>query len=305
MYSSWVATKHLKLFRDIALARNMSRGARLNGISQSAATQHIQELEREFGVALLDRSRRPLSLTAAGSQYLEYCREVLRLREALEAGIQNMREVVSGEVRVASIYSIGLSEMSRIEAEFSMRHPTAHLAIEYLRPEKVYEAILAERADIGLVSYPEPAREIASSPWLSEKMVVAMQPEHPLARRKSIQARELDGIDFAGFDEGLPIRREIDRYLREHGVQIRMVVHFEVIQMIKEAVAIGSGVSILPARILRSEIEQGRLVAVPLIPALYRPVGIIHRKRKKFSRAVEAFLAVLTKSPVEGRAAAG
>ena len=296
--------EHLKLFRDIAAARSMSRGAQLNGISQSAASQHIQQLERQFAVMFLDRSTRPLSITPAGKHYLDFCRDVLRRRESFDSELQNLKEAVSGEVRVASIYSVGLSEMSRIENEFSARYPAARLVLEYLRPEKIYEAILTDCADVGLVSYPEPTKEIASTTWLSEKMVVAMRPEHPLAQRESIRALELDGIDFVGFDEGLPIRREIDRFLRDQGAEIKLVMHFEVIQMIKEAVELGSGVSILPARILRSEIEQGRLVAVPLEPVLFRPVGIIHRKRKKFSRAGDAFLALLKQLPMDGHASA-
>ncbi|MCX6622505.1 MAG: LysR family transcriptional regulator [Acidobacteria bacterium] len=292
--------EHLKLFRDIAHARSMSRGAQLNGISQSAASQHIQELERYFEVVFLDRSTRPLSITAAGKRYLDFCRDVLRRRESFDSELQNLKEDVSGDVRVASIYSVGLSEMSRLENEFSSRYPASKLVVDYLRPEKIYEAILSDAADVGLVSYPEPTKEIASTPWLSEKMVVAMQPDHPLARRDSVRALDLDGLEFVGFDEGLPIRREIDRFLREHGAEVKLVMHFEVIQMIKEAVEFGSGVSILPARILRAEIEQGRLAAVPLEPVLYRPVGIIHRKRKKFSRAAEAFLSLLKQSPAGG-----
>jgi len=292
--------EHLKLFRDIAQARSMSRGAQLNGISQSAASQHIQELERDFEVVLLDRSTRPLSITAAGKRYLEFCRDVLRRRDSFDSELQNLKQAVSGEVRVASIYSVGLSEMSRVEHEFSSRYPASKLAVEYLRPERIYEAILSDSADVGLVSYPESTKEIACTPWLREKMVVAMQPDHPLARRRSVRARDLDAMEFVGFDDGLPIRREIDRYLREHGAEVKMVMHFEVIQMIKEAVELGSGVSILPARILRAEIEKGRLAVVPLEPVLFRPVGIIYRKRKKFSRAAEAFLALLKQLTVDG-----
>ena len=70
----------LKLFRDIAETRSFSRAAVLNGVSQSAASQQIQELEKMFGVTLLDRSRRPLVVTSAGQLYQEFCRDVLRRR---------------------------------------------------------------------------------------------------------------------------------------------------------------------------------------------------------------------------------
>jgi DNA-binding transcriptional LysR family regulator len=75
---------------------------------------------------------------------------------------------------------------------------------------------------------------------------------------------------------------------------MNLVMHFDNIQMIKEAVALGSGISILPARTMQTEIAQGRLVAVRLhAPELVRPVGIVHRKRKKFNRATELFLELL------------
>ena len=85
-------------------------------------------------------------------------------------------------MRVASIYSVGLSEMVELEEEFARRQPAARLEVEYLRPEKVYEAVLADEADLGLVSYPEPSREITVIPWRQEEMVLAASPYHPLAR---------------------------------------------------------------------------------------------------------------------------
>ena len=105
---------------------------------------------------------------------------------------------------------------------------------------------------------------------------------------------DLDGIAFIGFDEDLSIRRELDRFLRAHGVTVDLVMHFDNIQTIKEAVALGSGVSILPARTMQTEIDQGRLVAIRLnAPDLARPVGIVRRRRKKFHRAAQAFVGLL------------
>jgi len=76
-------------------------------------------------------------------------------------------------------------------------------------------------------------------------------------------------------------------------------MHFDNLQTIKEAIALGSGVSIVPARILRNDLEQGRLAAVPIAaPGLVRPLGIIHRKKKRFHRAAQSFLDLLQESPV-------
>ena len=288
----------LKLFKDIAHHRSVSRGALENNVSQSAASQHLQDLENELGVTLLDRSTRPLTVTPAGRLYLEMSRDVLHRREEFEAALDRLRKNVEGSVRVAAIYSVGLSEMSQLEQEFSRRYPDAHLDVEYLRPEKVYEAVVTDRADLGLMSYAEPTKEVEVLPWREEQMVLAASPFHPLAANSEIELTDLDGADFIAFDEDLPIRREIDRFLRDNHVHVNITLHFDNIQMIKEAVALGSGVSIMPARVMQAEVGQGRLVPVPIsAPELFRPVRIVHRRKKRFHRAAAAFLELLQEQP--------
>jgi DNA-binding transcriptional LysR family regulator len=276
----------------------MSRGAEHCGVSQSAASQHVQEVERRLGVSLLNRRKRPLELTPAGRIYSEFCRDVLRREEEFSLSLESLKGDVEGTVRVVSIYSAGLSEMSRLAEQFAAQYPTAQLHVEYMRPDKIYEALRGDAADLGLVSYPESSREIAAIPWREEEMQVAVPPNHPLAARTEVYPADLNGSAYIGFDEDLRIRRELDRFLRAQGVEVNLVMHFDNIQMIKEAVALGEGISILPARTMQAEIEQGRLVAVKLnAPGLVRPVGILHRRRKKFNRATERLLAMLMASP--------
>jgi DNA-binding transcriptional LysR family regulator len=289
---------NIKVFRDISQYKSISRAAGLNGISQSAASQQIQELERRLGVTLLDRSMRPLELTPAGKLFYDLCRDVLRREEEFHVKLENLKGLVEGTVQVASIYSIGLSEMSRLQDEFASRFPNAQLHVDYLRPDKVYEAVLTDHADVGLVSYPVGTKDLAVIPWREEEMTVAVPPSHSLAQKPVLRPADLDGQDFIGFDEDLSIRRELDRFFREQGIEMRLAMQFDNIQMIKEAVALGSGISILPARTMQAEIAQGRLVSIPLhAPDLVRPVGIVHRKRKRFSRAVQSFLELLLEQP--------
>lgn len=271
----------------------------MNGVSQSAASQHVQDLERTFGTILLDRSTRPLNVTHAGKLYAEYCRDVLRRREDFDAALDRLKQDVEGTVRVASIYSVGLSEMVELEAEFARRQPDAQLEVEYLRPEKIYEAVLSDEADLGLISYPVPGREITVLPWRQEEMVVAASPSHPLAHKGgSIPPSDLNGVDFIGFDEDLPIRRVVDDFLRANGAEVNITLHFDNIQMIKEAVAHKVGVSIMPARIMRDEIAAGRLAAIHLEGGgLSRPLGIIHRKKKHFHKVAQEFLNLLCEAP--------
>ena len=287
-------------------SKSLTRGAEVNEITASAASQHIQELEKNLGVVLLDRSTRPFSLTREGRLYYDMCRDVLRRWDEFDAALGHIRQQVRGEVRVASIYSIGLTEMSQLEQAFSRREPDAELTVEYLRPEKVYEAVASDQVDLGLVSYPAPTRDIAVIPWRQEEMAVITAPEHPLTLQHRVRPQDLEGLNFVAFDDDLPIRRAVDEYLAEHSVEVNVTMHFDNIQMIKEAVAIGSGVSICPTRIMKAELANGRLVSVPLAsPGLQRPLGIIHRKRKKLAPAAESFLRLLQEAPVDERALVG
>lgn len=289
-----MALSNLRLIRDVAQHRSVSKAARLNGVSQSAASQALQELERELGTTLFDRTRRPLEVTAAGKLYLEYCRDVLRRGEEFQASLTRLKGDVSGTVRIAAIYSVGLSEMAAIEARFAERFPGAQLHVSYLRPERVYDAVVRDEADLGLVSYAESTREVVALPWRDEEMVVAVAPTHPFVGRRSVSAGELDGEPFVGFDEDLPIQGHIERYFRERRIAITPTLHFDNLQMIKEAVAHGAGISVMPRRVMTDDLAQGRLAAIALDPAeLYRPVGIIHRRRKSFNEAARGLLSLL------------
>jgi DNA-binding transcriptional LysR family regulator len=295
-----VTIDHLKVFRDIAQHNSISRGAALNGISQSAASQNLKHLEKRLGVDLFDRSIRPLRLTHAGRLYLSACREIVRRYEETESQIEALRKELVGAVRVASIYSIGLYEMAQITQQFEEQHPQAHIHLEYMRPEKVYRAVTDDQADLGLISYPNPAKDLKAIPWRLEQMVLVCYPSHPLAKKKSVKPSDVAGCEFVSFDPDLSIRRATDRFLREHGVQRDVVLEFDNIQMIKEAVSIGSGISILPERTVRQEVADRKLVALPIeAEGLVRPVDIIYRRKRRFTPIAAKFLKFLQEQPAQ------
>jgi DNA-binding transcriptional LysR family regulator len=225
---------------------------------------------------------------------VEYCRDVLRRHDELEASLQLLKNKANGVARLAAIYSVGLSEMSEIEERFAARFPDGELQVSYLRPERVWEAVEEDQADLGLMSYAESSRDVVALPWRDEEMVVAVSPRHALANHEVIAATALEGESFIGFDDDLPIQGQIDRYLREQKVSIDVTLRFDNIQMIKEAVAHDAGISIMPRRVMREDLKQGRMVALRLQPAeLFRPVRIVHRRRKIFNEVTRGLLALL------------
>ncbi|HEV8532219.1 MAG TPA: LysR family transcriptional regulator [Methylomirabilota bacterium] len=287
----------LKLYCDVVRLRSFSRGAAANGISQSAASQAIQQLEGELDVPLLDRSRRPLVATKAGRVFFDACRGLLQGFARARSELLASKEMVDGTVRVAAIYSVGLHDMSRHMQPFMSAHPHARVLLECLHPHKVVEAVLNDEADLGVLSYPTASRTLAVMPLRSEPMVLVTHPSHRLAKRRLVQPGDLSGEKFVAFDRDLAVRRAIDRALRQHGVKVNVVMEFDNVETIKQAIGIAAGVSILPRPTVVMESGMRTLATVPLaLPGLARPIGIIYRRGKQMPPAVSRFIDVLRKA---------
>ncbi|MBI4241444.1 MAG: LysR family transcriptional regulator substrate-binding protein, partial [Candidatus Rokubacteria bacterium] len=164
------------------------------------------------------------------------------------------------------------------------------------------DAVTNDEADVGILSYPPTNRALAVIPWRSERMVLVCHPNHRLAHRRTVPARELDGESFVAFDPDLGIRKAIDRALKQRNVKVNVVMEFDNIETIKQAIAIEAGVSILPKPAVLKEVRIRTLAAAPLdIPDLVRPVGIIHRRQKQLTPIVARFIeSLLSAGSLEG-----
>jgi len=289
-----VHLKSLKVFCDVVGRRSFSRAAEENGISQSGASQVVNQLERHLGTKLIDRSKRPFSLTAEGEIYYSGCRKLVERYFSLEERVRTLHDEVAGRVRVASIYSVGLHHMNRYLHEFLSEYPKANVRLEYLHPHRVYEAVENDQADLGLVSYPKASRTIKAIGWRQEPMVLVCAPSHRFAKRQRVSLEEVAGEPIVGFDADLTIRREIDRVLYEYRDELRVVMEFDNIETIKRAVEIDAGISLLPAPTVVREVAAGSLVAVPLSSdELVRPLGIIHRRGRDLGVTARRFIELL------------
>ena len=293
-YNEPVHLETLRLYCDVIRLRSFSRGAELNFISQSAASQAVQQLEREVGTPLIDRTKRPFAVTAEGQALYQACRSLIESWEKAKAEVASVKARVDGTMRVAAIYSVGLHDMSHHLQRFMSLYPSARVQLECLHPHKVVEAVLNDEADVGVMSYPPSDRALSVVPLRDEPMAFVCHPAHRLARRRSVTAADLNGEPFVAFDRGLTIRKAIDRSLRQHNARPNVVMEFDNIETIKQAIMIGAGVSILPRHTVEKEAGIRALTLITFAtPELIRPVGIIHRRQKPLTPAVSRFIQLL------------
>jgi len=289
-----VNLKSLAIFCDIVSRRSFSRAAEDNGVSQSAASQVVGQLEAQLGVRLIERSKRPLSPTREGQVFYDGCRKIIAGYDSLVDAVRTLHDEVAGRVRVAAIYSVGLHHMSRYVQEFMSRHPKANVRLEYLHPDRVIESVEQGQADIGIVSYPRSTRTLEAEPWREEPIVLVCAPGNPLADRVEVGLGELRGARMVGFDSDLVIRHELDRALAGHDAEPEVVMEFDNIETIKRAVEIDAGVALLPEPTIGRELAAGTLCVVRIAGAeLVRPLGIIHARGKPPAPTVARFIELL------------
>jgi len=290
----------LSIFCDVVRHQSFSRGASASSVSQSAASQAVRQLEQRLGTLLIDRSTRPWRLTPAGKHFFRGCQEIVERYRDLEQEVQRHQQARGHTVRLASIYSVRVHDLSAYVRRFQARVPGADVNLAYMHPDEVYAQVLDDQCDLGLISYANPRRELTVIPWQRQTMVVACPPGHPLAaaRLGGVEPSRIAGERFVAFDRGLPVRRVTDRFLRRHGAEVRVVAEFDTVENIKQAVEDGAGIAILPEPTLQQEVDRGTLVVVPLRVAagtepLVRPVSIIHRRKRPLNPAVSEFIALL------------
>lgn len=287
----------IKVFCDLVTLGSFSKAAETNEISQPTVSRFVHHLEDRLGCQLIDRSKRPLQLTALGQTYYEGCKRLLEQYNELEVSLRQTQNERALTVRVAAIYSVGLGDMGQCVEHFRVDNPNARVQMEYLHPDQVYQRVRDDLADIGLVSFPCRSRELDVLSWREEEMVVVCPAGHSLARFKRINPAHLDGEKHVAFDKGLVIRREVDRFLRDHGVKTDIAFEFDNIETIKKAVEVGSGFALLPEPTIRQEIQAGTLLSLRLDGArMVRPLGIIHRRQHKLGSATLAFIDLLRTS---------
>src|SRR4051812_42647494 len=189
-----------KVFSDLAETGSFSKAAALNSITQSAVSQQIRTLETRYKVTLVERGRRSLELTPEGQVFLAASKEILNIYNHLGDRLHELRNIVAGELRVASIYSIGLHELPPVLKSFRHHHADVEVHVAYRRSTQVYTEVMEGEADLGLVAYPTRRNGLHIAVFNEDELVLICHPNHPLASRRSIELEDLNGEKLISFE---------------------------------------------------------------------------------------------------------
>jgi len=284
----------LKVFCDLTETESFTRAAQINHITQSAVSQQISSLERQFKSLLIERSKKRFRLTREGQVLYEASKQIVLTYEGLHSRLQELKDIISGTIRVSTIYSIGLHDLPPYIKRYLKTYPTVNVHVEYRRANQVYEDVLGNVVDMGLVAYPIRDPKLETVALRKESLVLICHPQHPLAKSKSVKLSSLAGQKFVAFEPDIPTRKAIDKVLREGGVQVMPVMEFDNVETVKRAVEIDAGVAMVPIGTVTQEVTKQTLAALQIEDAeLYRPLAVIYKKNKVLSTAMKHFIATL------------
>lgn len=292
--------ENFKIFSDLVESQSFSRAAKLNGVTQSAVSQQLRAMEKHFAVLIVDRSQKQFRLTREGQKLYDSAKEILHRYEKLVSDLQEMKKVISGTIHISTIYSIGLHELPPYITRFLKEYPSVNVRVEYRRSNLVYEDILHNSVDLGLIAFPSKMRQLDILPFLEDQLVMICNPDHPLGKKKSVEIKDLGEEKFIGFDQDIPTRKATDQMFRDNKVDLVPVMEFDNIETVKRAVEINAGISIVPSATVKQEMKQGLLKAITIKGSeVTRPLAIIHRKGRVLTPAMKKFISTLTGKPYQ------
>jgi LysR family transcriptional regulator, transcriptional activator of the cysJI operon len=287
----------LKVFCDLAETESFTKAAQINNVTQSAVSQQISSLERQFKSLLIERSKKKFRLTREGQVLYDFSKQIIQTYDSLQSKLQEIKDIISGTIRVATIYSIGLHDLPPYIKKFLKNYPTVNVHVEYRRSNQVYDDVLSNVVDLGLVAYPTRESKLETVALRKDPLVLICHPQHPFAKARSVKLKALSGQKFIGFEPDIPTRKALDRILKESHVEVLHVMEFDNIETVKRAVEIDAGISIVPQGTVLQEVSKQTLVQVQLEDGeFYRPLAAIYKKNKVLSPAVKQFLAILKES---------
>ena len=282
----------LEVFLAVARERRFSRAADKLFRTQSAVSQTIRKLEEELGEALFDRSSREGVLTDAGKVLYEYAEKLINLRSEAAESLAELRELQKGKLIIAA-NEFTVLYLLPLLAEYRRLHPMIRITVERALSSRIPDEVLRYSVEFGVLSYEVQEANLHSIVVFQDELVFIVPPRHPLASAPEVSIRQLGAESFVAHIVTSPYREKVIQLFKSHKTPLHMDLDLPTLQAIKQYVAMGNGVALLPGISVETEVARGELVRIPVRELqLKRKLRLIYRKDANMSHAATAFLKV-------------
>ena len=279
---------HLRSLLAVADHRAITSAARALLVTQPALSRRLQQLEEELGAQLFVRSRRGVALTDAGRLATEEARVIVERYARIKELIRAQESLATGVVRLGGGATAVSFLVPRAIAAFQKQYPGVRFEVSEQGSRDVEAEVRDERIDLGIVTLPAHSREFEVRPLRQDHIVLVAAPSHPLARKRQVVARDLEGQGLVGFQAGSAIRQLIDAELRLAGVSMNVQMELRSIAAILGMVASTQTLAFVSRLGVTGRDTGVRVLDVRGLK-IQRRLGVISKLGRPLSVAARAF----------------
>lgn len=288
-----ITIKQLKAFVAVAQTHSFAEASARVCISQPAVSISIRNLEEAVGGRLLTRSTRTLALTPEGEEFLPVALRLLSDWEGALDDLHNRFALKRGKLAVAAMPSFASTELPRVLAPFRRQYPDLNITVHDVIAEDVIEMVRNGRVEVGITFEPPISEDLEFQTLFEDRFVAALPKAHPLAGKRKITLRTLVNQPFISLQRPSSIRGLLDAALEQEDITLSIQLETNQLATIGRMVAMGLGVSVVPA-LCSGQMNEMGVVCKPLVsPDISRHVGVVTRRRYPLSQSAAAFLEML------------
>lgn len=253
----------LELLLAVARVGSLGAAARELGITQPAASSRVRSMERQLGVALVDRSPRGSRLTDAGALVTDWARRIIEAAEAFDVGAQALRDRRDSRLRVAASMTIAEYLLPGWLLVLRAQRPDTAVSLLAGNSAAVAEQLLGDEVDLGFVEGLSVPAGLDSAVIGHDRLIVVVAPGHPWGRRrKPLRGEELAATPLILREKGSGTRQVLDAALG--GLVLRPLIELSSTTAVKAAAVSGAGPAVLSELVVGEELALRRLVSVPV-----------------------------------------
>jgi DNA-binding transcriptional LysR family regulator len=279
----------LRIFATVVEQRGFSRAATALYISQPAVSKSVQELEKQLGVLLIDRSQRRLMLTEAGNILFEHAQRLFAVERAAEAALEQLHGLKRGRLSIGASQTIGTYLLPPLLGLYHQRYPGVQLSLEIENTQRVIDDLRTQPLDLAFVEGPVSDPDLVVSTWRTDRLVIIAPPGHPLTNQR-VSLEQVTQYPYVQRESGSGTRNIVEQALHERGVSLNVALELGSNQAVKQAVIAGLGISIVSEATLELEQNTGILAVIePYDFYLSRPLSQVTIQGRPESRALAAF----------------
>jgi len=283
----------LHIFETVAQEGSFSRAAEQLYLTQPAVSQHIQTLEANLGVQLFRRGRRGIKLTSSGEILIDYTRCLLRLAEETRQAVTQVDQLDQPQqVNIGASPGVGIYLLPNWIRSFYHRHPNLTVTLKTAPTPAIIEAILTNEIKFGIVEGELHNQPLDWVPLWEEEIVIVVAANHPWQNQKTVDTAALNRQNFVVREKGSLTRAWEEKTLADNGISPQIIAEFDSPAAIKQAVASGLGVALLPRFVVQADANLHTLRLSTGL--LVRTLKLIWGKDSLANQAVQAFISHLS-----------